>query len=218
MVHDRFSTLTHSYIALRKSVGWIGILLPFVLALGLFVFFDAEGTEPSISHYYHTKMGNVFVGSLCAVALFLFFYCGYDKRDDWAGNIAGFFAICVAWIPTTETDPTDLTGFVHFACAAIFFSTLAYFSIFLFTKSKKGETPTKEKLARNKIYVGCGIVMIACLLSIVLYSFVKCEGTSSSLIFWAESIALMAFGISWLTKGETIFPDVEEENANSEEE
>lgn len=204
---NRFEILTHSYVALRKSIGWIGILLPFVLAIGYIAIFNGEGTEPSISHYYYTKMRNVFVGSLCAVALFLFFYRGYEKRDDWAGNIAGFFAIGVAWIPTTEIGPPDLLGNIHFACAAIFFITLAYFSIFLFTKSAPGVEPTQQKLARNKIYVGCGIVMIACLLAIVLYSLLKNEDTSSSLIFWAESIALVAFGFSWLTKGEAIFPD-----------
>jgi hypothetical protein len=26
-------------------------------------------------------------------------------------------------------------------------------------------------------------------------------------VFWAETIALVAFGVSWLTKGEAIYPD-----------
>ncbi len=31
---DKYTRLTYSYLALRKAVGWIGILLPFVLLLG----------------------------------------------------------------------------------------------------------------------------------------------------------------------------------------
>jgi hypothetical protein len=33
------------------------------------------------------------------------------------------------------------------------------------------------------------------------------EKKITSLIFWAETIALVAFGVSWLTKGGSIFPD-----------
>ena len=88
---DKYSRHTYSYLALRKAVGWIGILLPFALMLGVILIFKGEIIQESISHYYHTEMRNVLVGALCAVALFMFFYTGYDKWDDWAGNVAGFF-------------------------------------------------------------------------------------------------------------------------------
>jgi len=58
--------------------------------------FNEDIIQESISHYYYTGMRNVFVGALCAVALFMFFYCGYDKWDDLAGDMAGIFAIGVA--------------------------------------------------------------------------------------------------------------------------
>jgi len=203
---DKYSRHTYSYLALRKAVGWIGILLPFALMLGVFIIFNGEIIQESISHYYHTEMRNVFVGSLCAVALFMFFYTGYEKWDEWAGNVAGFFAICVAFFPTTEAGPSDLTGIIHFACAAIFFLTLAVFSLFLFTK--KGPDPTPQKLRRDKIYVICGIIMIACLIAIFIYfNFIRNENSNSSFIFWAETLALIAFGVSWLTKGGTLYPD-----------
>ena len=210
-IAPKFHTHTHSYLALRKTVGWIGILLPFVLALGVIIDSGNSDLISSISHYYYSVMGNVFVGSLCAVALFMFFYCGYDKRDDWAGNIAGFFAIGVAWCPTTQFHPTELTGYIHFACATIFFLTLSYYSLVLFTQTEEGKKPEGRKLARNRIYITCGTIMIACLIAIAIYSFVTDDTTKTRFIFWAESIALVAFGISWLTKGETMyfFPDKE---------
>ena len=201
-----YSRHTYSYLALRKTVGLIGILLPFTLMLGVFLIFEEDTIQKSISHYYYTGMRNVFVGALCAVALFMFYYSGYDKWDNWAGHVAGLFAIGVAWLPTTEAGSSDLIGKFHFACAAIFFLTLTVFSLFLFTK--KGSNPTPQKLTRNKIYVICGLIMAACLIAIVIYhNFIRVENSESPFVFWAETVALIAFGVSWLTKGGTLYPD-----------
>lgn len=205
-LNDKYLRHTYSYLALRKAVGWIGILLPFILMLGVFLIFKGEIIQKSISHYYHTGMGDVLVGALCAVALFMFFYSGYDKWDDWTGNVAAIFAIGVAWFPTTEVGPSDLTGKIHFASATLFFLTLAIFSLFLFTR--KGSDPTPQKLIRNMIYVICGLILIACLVAIVIYmNFIQNDNSESGFVFWAEAVALVAFGVSWLTKGGTLYPD-----------
>jgi hypothetical protein len=85
---------------LRKTVGWIGSLLPIVLiASSLFL-----TTRPdSMSGYYYTHMRNVFVGALCALGVFLVAYAGYDEVDRWITNIAGACAIGVAFCPTKPT-------------------------------------------------------------------------------------------------------------------
>ena len=50
--------------------------------------------------------------------------------------------------------------------------------------------------------------MITCLISIVIYfNFIRDNYPESSFVFWAETVALVAFGVSWLTKGETLYPD-----------
>jgi len=204
--NDKYLRHTYSYLALRKAVGWIGLLLPFVLMFGVFLIFKGEIIQKSISHYYHTGMSDVFVGALCAVALFMFFYSGYDKWDDWAGNVAAIFAIGVAWFPATEMGASDLTGKIHLAFATLFFLTLAIFSLLLFTR--KGSNPTQQKLTRNRIYVICGLIMIACLVAIPIYlNFIQNDYQGSGFVFWAETIALIAFGVSWLTKGGTLYPD-----------
>ena len=205
---DKYSRLTYSYLYLRKTVGWIGILLPFALMLGLWLLFNTEDTPTSISHYYHTSMRNVFVGALCAVALFMFYYTGYDKRDNWLGNIAGFFAVGVAWFPVSEiAGETDLSNIIHYISATIFFVSLAVFSLFIFTKTDKEQEMKPQKRARNKIYKVCGIIIIICLLVIATH---KMLGLPQSVVFWAETLALVVFGISWLTKGEFIYPDKEQ--------
>jgi hypothetical protein len=53
--------------------------------------------------------------------------------------------------------------------------------------------------------------MIGCMVLILVY-FLLPQGAKAGLsaahpIFWLESIAIWAFGFSWLTKGETILKD-----------
>ena len=196
----------YSYLALRKAIGWIAILFPFVMMLGIFLIFGGKMTLYTISMYYYSGMRDVFVGALCAIGLFLLFYQGYDKWDDWLGNIAGVCAICIAWFPTSKIDPLDWHGKIHFIAAIVFFLTLACFSLFLFTR--KDTDPTPRKLKRNKIYILCGVVMLVCLLAIMIYfQFFQESLPHTSFVFWAETLALVAFGISWLTKGGVILPD-----------
>lgn len=197
---------TYSYLALRKAVGWIGIVLPLVLILGDEIIFNNNKVLLDISLYYYSGMRDVFVGAVCAIALFLFYYRGYSILDNITGNIAGFSALGIAWFPTTQAGPPDLSGKVHFVCAALFFISLAFFSIFLFTR--RISKPSFQKIKRNRIYVACGTIMLICLLAIILF-FVFFEGNHprSSFVFWAETLALTAFGISWLTKGGSLYPD-----------
>lgn len=200
--------LTYSYLTLRKAVGLIGILLPFTLLTGDILIFRENLIRGSISLYYHSGMRDVFVGGICAIALFMFFYRGYDKLDRWITNLVGFFATCLALFPTTENGPLDLSGVIHFISASCFFVLLAVISLLLFTR---GQDKSKKKIARNKIYIACGLIMLICLAAIAVYF--KVYGTEyagSTFIFWTESLALMAFGISWLTKGGTILPDNKE--------
>jgi len=203
---DHHSNLTFSYLALRKAVGWIGILLPFVLMLGGYLIFKEDLTLKNISVYYYTGMRNVFVGSLCAISLFLFFYKGYDKWDNRMGSLAGFFALVLAFFPTVKEGPYDWQAYVHFYSAACLFVILSGISLFLFTKTDPN--PTKRKLKRNKIYVICGSVMIASLIATEIFIiFFEDDHPQSDFEFWTETIALVAFGVSWLTKGGTLYPD-----------
>jgi hypothetical protein len=66
------------------------------------------------------------------------------------------------------------------------------------------------KILRNKIYLACAITMAACIAGIALWIFVL-EARLPQLVpvepvFWFEAIAIVAFGFSWLTKSEVIFP------------
>lgn len=203
---DNYPDQLHSYLSLRKAVGWIGILLPFVLMSGVMLFSDGDFILKNISLYYHTVMRDLFVGALCSIALFLFFYRGYDQWDNRTADLAGVFALGIAFFPTVEDGPYNWQATVHFISAVCFFITLASISLFLFTRGSAD--PTGQKLKRNRIYRLCGSVMLLSMLLILVYLiFFEKEYPDSSLMFWAETSALIAFGISWLTKGGSLYPD-----------
>jgi hypothetical protein len=205
------NTLVFSYLALRKAIGILGIALPFVVSLGALIIFGT-GIQGSLSGYYYTGMRGVFVGTLWAIGFFLLSYKGYDKADTIASDLAWIFAIGVSLFPTAPdmvTSNTELIiGNIHLTFAALFFGTLIYFCLVQFPKTDQ-KKPTKRKLQRNMVYRACGYVMIACILviGVVHIEAVANAVKGLNLIFWFESIAIAAFGFSWITKGEAILKD-----------
>lgn len=203
-----------SYLGLRRAIGIIGLLLPFVLSVGR-LFTDGMGIESSISSYYYSGMRDVFVGAMCAIGIFLFSYCGYDDKDAQAGNLAALFAIGLALVPTapdfTALQSERIIGAIHLAFASGFFLTLTYFCLFLFTKTHPTLPPTAQKLQRNIVYKTCGSLIAISLLAIVLVKQFPMDGALMPLhpVFWLEAIAVVAFGVSWLVKGEAILKDEE---------
>jgi hypothetical protein len=203
--------LVLSYLGLRKAVGIIGVALPFALAFGKLLL-QGPGIQDSISGYY-TAMRNIFVGSLCAIGVFLMSTRGYDWKDELAGNLACVFAIGVALFPTTPymgaTSRDEFIGKLHLSFAAFLFLTFAYFSLMLFTKTAPDKTPTRQKLQRNIVYRVCGYTILACILLIAVVALTSVGYLVGRLtpVFWFESAAIVAFGVSWLTKGETILKD-----------
>lgn len=199
-----------SYFTIRIAVGILGIILPFILVLGSIILDGKTEIINSISSYYHLHIGNALVGILCAVALFLFAYKGYDFRDNFAGHLAGVFALGIAFLPNNTANPGTLINILHFTSACLFFLVLIYFSVILFTSSDQPKPYPKAKRNRNIVYYICGFTMLLCLVLIGLYMlwlkrypfFVNIKP-----VFWLETFALIAFGISWITKGQAIFKD-----------
>jgi hypothetical protein len=205
-----------TFRTLRRTVGWLGISLPFALWWGGLLL-EACRLQPSISHYYYTNMREVFVGVMCAVSLFLFTYKGHTKLDSYLANAAGLFSLGVVVFPTNIIDsnscqervPTVLDlpfhNTIHLTSAALFFSVLAFMSIYLFTKTNKPiNRMGRQKKLRNTLYKLCGWIMVLCLVLIGISKPVLKVSETSTLTFWMETVALVAFGFSWLTKGDGV--------------
>ncbi len=203
--------------SLRKLIGILGIIFPFALWIGT-VFYGCDELQGSVSDYHHTAMQDVFVGFLCAYAMFLFVYMGPETVDIVASKIAGFGALGIAIFPTSYkyTDPTPCAHIpwyhnqtLHMISTIVFFLTLVYMSLFLFTRTGVGR-PTTQKLKRNFIFRLCGIVMLLCLVLILVYIVWGKDVPQLKQwkpMFWLEAIALFFFGVSWLVKGEAVLKD-----------
>ena len=214
-------TLVWSFLALRKAIGLLGTFLPLVLWFGALIFFGTR-MQSSVSAYYHTGMGNAFVGTLCAIGVFFYAYRGYtkgiDDNDDRVGNLAGVCAIVVALFPTEPSGGIDLprtfAGSVHVVFAALLFLTLAYFSLVLFRKSDPDRPRSPEKQKRDRVYRVAGYTILASIALIGILGGVRALDLVSQEVvqaveawnpaFILETTALIAFGISWAVKGQAI--------------
>lgn len=222
--------LINSGLNLRRIVGALGMMLPVLVWLWLFVYKGEVNPLPSISHYYYTTSSGIFSTILALIAIFLIVY-KYDNnnKDFIASIIAGIFALCVLLFPTnnlsskigyedstiiiTHLKENTLREGFHLISAAIFLISLAYMLLNLFTINK---SHTREKHKRNFIYKLCGSVMILAML--IIFSRFACEKLDIiplwtnfydkyKLTFWMEALAIESFGFSWLIKGETLFKD-----------
>jgi hypothetical protein len=198
-------TLVHSYLFLRRAIGFIGIALPFVLILGKQA---TQGGDlgPALSDYYYTGMRDVLVGTMCAVGVFLIAYYGHNMLDNVATTIAGIGAIGLALFPTTPQGDVSAwsrtAGTLHLVFAGLFFVMLAYICLQLFTRHD-GEQPADRKDQRNAIYRACGIVIIVCLLLLGLARWLVLAPSLRPAL-WLESFAVWAFGVAWLVKGQAL--------------
>lgn len=216
MANNEKQSLIISYLIMRRLIGILGILLPIILVLGMWILGKENIFQDSISKYYHTDMRDFFVGIMCCVGLFLFSYKGYvdekekyKNKDNMLGNIACIFVLLVAFCPTGDT----LIGRIHLISAALFLLCLAIFSLILFTK---GKSDTRQKRRRKRIYKVCGYIILICLLLLILYftpltKYIP-DISHCKPILILEALSLWAFGFSWITKGKWFWEDAKEEN------
>lgn len=195
-----------SYLTLRRVVGILGVSLPIIVVVWHFALCGCTGILSSISEYYQFRTRDALVGIMFTISWFLFTYRGYDRVDDYMSDLACIFGL-------GETLFRDrchgrVEQIVHYVCTVGFFLVLAYFALFLFTKSSGEMTPRKR--VRNRVYRTCGVIMLVCLVLIgVDFFFLVDVPAVEALhpIFWLEAIGLWAFGFSWFVKGETLWKD-----------
>jgi hypothetical protein len=207
-----------SYLLMRMLIGVIAVLLPFALILANWII--GHGVQSSVSGYYYTPMRNIFVGSLCAIGVFLISYDGYDLADRTITDVAGLCAICIACFPTTPAhQPTArqaLIGDLHltFACTAF-----VLLSVMAFRFAKRQPTPPgltwwrrvdyafgftgpgdSQALAWERVvYRVSGGMILTCVILIYPLS-----TTAAHSLLVLETIMLVAFGLSWFVKGRKI--------------
>ena len=200
---------TETVRLLRFCIGVVAISLPIVLLAGNALLLGKLTLLGSMSGSYFTGMRDVFVGSMCAIGVFLICY-RYEKLDDRISTVAGILAIVVALCHTTPDDPTihvsaagTLVGRVHLIAAALLFLLLGVFCVALFTRSGPGG-PTQRKQARNKVYYACGAAIFAAVAVAAASNAMSVAARETfKPLYWCETVAVLAFGIAWFVKSQT---------------
>ena len=192
-----------SYQLLRRAVGILGIALPILLIIG------HGKIERAISFYYYTNMSTVLTGILITFGLVLFTYRGGKVpgekiSENQLTNVAGFFALIVALVPTqygcpikaifyVHNDP--FRGWIHNGSALAF---LLLMGIVVITKFAKA--PYYSVLYKVLGWCVIGGVVFTVLAFIYRTTHQDVELFKGSVVL-GQTIALWAFGAAWLRRG-----------------
>jgi len=221
--------ILYSYYRIRKLIGLLGIILPALVvivyggflssishyyytkssvvfisvlsALGLFLIsykgYERDKKTERLSDNLITHIGGV------AVLLVVIFptYCS-------GISISGINSFCLSDAYPLFGHRSAVVNIIHLISAGTFFITMGWMSIFRFTKRDFKEDLTNEKQNKNKIYRFCGytiwISMGILLVEFSLKIFYPDFNITNYDVFILETISIIAFGISWLVKGDSI--------------
>ena len=212
--------LVLSYLAVRRAIGFSGLMLPVVL--GPVGWVMGVGIQDNMSSYYHTPLRDVFVGTLCAMAVFLFCYRGYGWIENWSANLGGLSALGVALFPIdAAADPLHQRspiGQLHSLSGGVFFCVLAFYSLYHFPRfgrfdRRRADDPDHGRFERNTLYVTSGLTILASMIAMGAYLLVLPPKTKVWLddynaLFWLEWVAVWSFAVAWLAKGRTIVTEI----------
>jgi hypothetical protein len=208
------SRYVRSYLLMRVFVGVLGAALPFLLVFLDRLLFDGDPfPRDSLSTYYYSGVGDLFVGGLCAIGVFLIGYKVASRTlDNTLSVLAGAAVLVVALFPTglpeqvVELTPLqDLFGVsvvegFHLVAAAVFLGSLAVISYFFGVRegAREAREGRRPPAFWRWYHWVCAGAIGAALLEIVLTGLAGWPGWS---LLFGETVAIVAFGASWLMKG-----------------
>ncbi|KQR16013.1 hypothetical protein [Cellulomonas sp. Leaf334] len=175
------------------------VALPLLLLAGLLgaaFAFGLDSIQGSISAYYLGPMRDVFVGCMVGIAVCLVAYRG-EALEDYALNLAGFYALFVAFVPTqlarslaqlgTDQERADVVASLRVTIAAVLIVTAA----FLVVEATTGHWAYRE-LRRNAVarwfFLVSTLFAIAFVALVVWRAF---EGTSFDNVHLAATLLLI---------------------------
>lgn len=210
------ASVVKSYYRVRQALGYMGVALP-VLLIATGLLGNAQ-LEPSVSDFFHTLNRDIFVGTMCAISVFLLVYDGYDRADgewfsdNWVTTVAGIAGLGVAFFPNES--PTGqvatlaqqfvgigISPLIHYSSCLVFFYCMGHICMFKFSK-----TTTSW---RRKWYLVCGWIIVFSGLFVGITSYLKHEGSPDvqafilgyNVVFWIEAVGVWAFSSAWIIKG-----------------
>jgi hypothetical protein len=194
------------YRTLRLLVAVIALALPVVVRI-----FSSFVHLSSISASYHTDAQDVFVGSLFMIGALFVAYKGFTLAENVMAKLGALAAIVAALCPTQcDTCADSSIANIHFVAGAVLFSVIAYFCLGPFRRRATDRVKKRASAKgqrRVRVYTICGVLIVASIvfvgIAIVTIPFEL--RNAWALVFWAEWVALWAFGFAWLVASK-IFP------------
>ena len=203
-----------SFLFMRLAVGALGVALPVVLMLVDGFWFDGDPfPRDSLSAYFYSGGREVFVGTLCAIGVFLVTYKAAERTlDNTLSLIAGAGAAVVALFPTDRplsdirlTPLQDRVGeevvkWVHFGGAAVFIGALGVITYYFGVR--EGARPPREgnrspAFWRWFHWACAGAIGLA----VLWIAVTQLAGRPRTSLLIGETAAVWAFGVSWFAKG-----------------
>lgn len=187
------------YRLLRLIMGLIALCLPLVVDM------LSSSELASISASYFTEARDVFVGLLFVVGAMLLAYRGHNPAEAWGSNLAAVAAIGVALFPTAEfPGQGSWISTVHYVSAILLFSILAWFCFGPFRVRTKGRDGKRGRRAR--VYFMCGCTIVGAMVGLLVAKLTLASDVviRYEMTYWAEFLALWAFGIAWITAGKVL--------------
>ena len=217
-----------SYLLIRTVVGVVGILLPIMLIVGdSWALGSSAPVRGSLSDYYHTPMQDVFVGTLCIIAVLLATYLAGQPWtwDFWLSLGAGVALLGVVFFPVGRSGLAagaprcggtpqplgcslleQLVGEgraqqVHEIAAGGCFLLLAALS-FLFARRERllGGHPAAALL--HGLF---GVVILLGIAAAGIGSHRRVDLGPIPLLYAGETATVWAFGASWLLAGRDLW-------------
>jgi hypothetical protein len=219
-----------SYFFLRLGMAVIALALPPVLWLGGKFWMNTQ-LQNSMSAYYHTEMRDVFVGCLCAVGCYLLLYKGFSRAEDWALNLAGIFAIGIAFFPMSDMEllrcaplcgddcmmlsplldrtfqPLLASGF-HGYFAVAFFLLIAFVCIWCSRDTLKLIENRNERRLFSLVYKVLGTLMIVLPLTVATLSLLgkgPADVCRNPMVYRIEFAAVWIFSLFWAVKSVELY-------------
>jgi hypothetical protein len=204
-----------SFLIMRANIGLLGVALPILL-----VFVDRGAFSASLfprnslSAYYYSGMREVFVVTLAATGFFLIAYKVTERNlDNTLSFFAGVCAVLIALFPTSRPSHSiiQLTPLqhllsekwvtrIHFTASALFIIALGVISYYF--GKREGDRPervgTRPPRFWQSYHFACAAAIGVALIWIVVARFAG--GPRWSLLL-GETVAALAFGLSWFWKG-----------------
>lgn len=210
--------LEFDHRVLRLIIGGVAFALPGV-TVGL-----SSTPLSSISASYYTEARDFFVGSLFVVCALFLAYMGKGGPEIRVTKLGALAAFLAAIFPTAcDGCAGDWKSTIHYGAAGILFLGIAYLCLAVFNhraedkaaSNRMGSTPLKRGPTRRRVvYLVCGYIILASIAAVVIAQFTVPAALmkTAAVTFYAELVALWAFGAAWLVASKIFLWFVEDED------